>query len=82
MGYLAVQKVNSPSNIINRVSALFERKNEAPKTNTRYKTDEVFNTEKRSQQERIDNILDKIAKSGYDSLTREEKDFLFKQGQK
>ena len=82
LGYLAVQKVNNSSNIINRVSGLFERKNVAPKTNTRYKTDEVYNAEKRSQQERIDNILDKIAKSGYDSLTREEKDFLFKQGQK
>lgn len=30
-------------------------------------------------QERIDSILDKISKSGYDSLTQEEKEFLFKQ---
>lgn len=31
-------------------------------------------------QQKIDDILDKISKSGYDSLTKEEKDFLFKAG--
>ena len=31
------------------------------------------------QQEKIDAILDKIAKSGYDSLTKSEKEFLFDQ---
>lgn len=33
-----------------------------------------------NRQKRIDLILDKISKSGYDSLTKEEKDFLFKAG--
>ncbi|MDP3353796.1 MAG: rhomboid family intramembrane serine protease [Flavobacteriaceae bacterium] len=32
------------------------------------------------KQSKIDAILDKISKSGYDSLTQEEKSFLFKQG--
>jgi len=31
-------------------------------------------------QQQIDEILDKISKSGYDSLTSEEKQFLFKAG--
>ncbi|MBZ9787971.1 rhomboid family intramembrane serine protease [Psychroflexus sp. CAK57W] len=31
-------------------------------------------------QKKIDKILDKISKSGYDSLSKEEKDFLFKAG--
>ena len=31
-------------------------------------------------QKKIDDILDKISKSGYDSLTKEEKEFLFKVG--
>jgi hypothetical protein len=35
-----------------------------------------------SNQVKIDAILDKISKSGYDTLTKEEKDFLFKQGKK
>ncbi|MFC4723548.1 rhomboid family intramembrane serine protease [Geojedonia litorea] len=33
-----------------------------------------------TKQKRIDLILDKISKSGYDSLTKEEKEFLFKAG--
>ncbi|WP_430613734.1 rhomboid family intramembrane serine protease [Flavobacterium sp. JP2137] len=36
--------------------------------------------EKDPQQQRIDHILDKISKSGYESLSKEEKDFLFKIG--
>ncbi|MFT6049936.1 MAG: hypothetical protein ACI9KI_001675, partial [Patiriisocius sp.] len=31
-------------------------------------------------QKKVDAILDKIGKSGYDSLTKAEKDFLFKAG--
>ncbi len=34
-----------------------------------------------SKQKQIDIILDKISKSGYDSLTKEEKEFLFKAGE-
>ncbi|MBT8320332.1 MAG: rhomboid family intramembrane serine protease [Eudoraea sp.] len=36
--------------------------------------------EKESRQRKIDAILDKISKSGYESLSKEEKDFLFKAG--
>ena len=35
-----------------------------------------------SKQSKIDKILDKISKSGYDSLSKVEKEFLFKQGGK
>ena len=35
-----------------------------------------------SKQKKIDLILDKISKSGYDSLTKSEKEFLFKAGKK
>lgn len=37
------------------------------------------NSADNSVQKQIDVILDKISKSGYDSLTKEEKEFLFKQ---
>ncbi|WCM42555.1 rhomboid family intramembrane serine protease [Flavobacterium sp. CBA20B-1] len=37
------------------------------------------NSTNNSVQQKIDVILDKISKSGYDSLTKEEKEFLFKQ---
>jgi hypothetical protein len=82
-GFLAVQNIHSQSNILNRITRLFERKQRTtPRKNTRYKTDEVFNSEKKAKQQRIDEILDKISKSGYESLSREEKDYLFNQGQK
>ena len=36
--------------------------------------------DKETRQKKIDAILDKISKSGYESLTKAEKDFLFKAG--
>ncbi len=39
-----------------------------------------FQEPKNVTQKKIDEILDKISKSGYDSLTKEEKEFLFKAG--
>lgn len=42
-------------------------------------TDEKFNENKQLTQEEVDAILDKIGRSGYDSLTKKEKEFLFKQ---
>jgi hypothetical protein len=36
------------------------------------------NANRKAKQERVDAILDKISRSGYDSLTKEEKDFLFR----
>lgn len=44
-------------------------------------TDYEYNLRKKQEEERLDRILDKIKKSGYDSLTREEKDFLFNNSQ-
>ncbi len=40
--------------------------------------DQEYNLYKKQQQETINTILDKISKSGYESLTREEKEILFK----
>lgn len=49
---------------------------------SRPKSDEQFNQERADDQKKIDEILDKISKNGYESLTKEEKDFLFKQSKK
>ena len=40
----------------------------------------TIHQKKKEKQDRIDAILDKIGKSGYDSLSAEEKDFLFQAG--
>jgi hypothetical protein len=85
-GLLSIQKMHSSKNILtrlegffNRIKGLFTAKKQPKNTRTRFKTDEEFNMEKRQKQERMDEILDKISKSGYDSLTKAEKDFLFNQ---
>lgn len=41
------------------------------------KSDIEFNAQKKANQQKIDIILDKIAKSGYDSLSKDEKAILF-----
>ena len=40
-------------------------------------SDEEYNANKLRQQQKIDTILDKISKAGYDALSKEEKEFLF-----
>jgi membrane associated rhomboid family serine protease len=45
-------------------------------------TDEQYNAQKAHNQKKIDKILDKIAKSGYSTLSKEEKEFLFKSSKK
>lgn len=40
--------------------------------------DREYNQYKKSQEDRINDILEKISKSGYESLSREEKELLFK----
>ena len=45
---------------------------------TKHVTDEEYNRSKVNQQKEIDRILDKIAKGGYESLTKKEKETLFK----
>ena len=91
----SVMRVHSSNNIINVIQRFgdwiqrifsFKRRPKMQKLygdkNTRMKTDEEYNMEENVRQEEIDHILDKISKSGYDSLTKKEKDFLFRQSKK
>jgi hypothetical protein len=85
-GFLAVQQVNSSKNILNMIQrwwrnflAIFNKNKSNPSRKSTIKADEDYAYEKRKRQEKTDKILDKISKSGYDSLTKEEKDFLFNQ---
>jgi hypothetical protein len=45
-------------------------------------SDEEFILQKKQNQAQIDLILDKIAKSGYESLSKSDKEFLFNQSKK
>lgn len=45
-------------------------------------SDEEYNAKRLEEKKETDRILDKISKGGYESLSSEEKDFLFRQSQK
>ncbi len=54
-----------------------------PKVKVSYKkpANEIeYNRQKNQEKEHVDQILEKISKSGYDSLSKEEKEFLFRMG--
>jgi len=51
-------------------------------TNTQRMSDEEFNYQKKQNQKKVDEILDKISRSGYESLTKAEKELLFKASNK
>ena len=75
-------------NLITSITQVFKAKKKTPfkkvyvskkKASTVFKG-VVKDKDKEIEQIKIDEILDKISKSGYDSLTKQEKDFLFKVG--
>lgn len=72
------------SALLDTFANLFKPKKKTPfKKVHRNATKNVVNSSvsnKDFAQKQIDDILDKISKSGYDSLTKEEKEFLFKAG--
>ncbi len=71
--------------LVDRFTGTYERKqrpgpkivykNEGKMRSSRRKKEPVYTEDK---QERLDSILDKISDSGYESLSQEEKEFLFK----
>ncbi|MBN9293134.1 MAG: rhomboid family intramembrane serine protease [Flavobacteriia bacterium] len=85
IGFLSSRHVQSPSNILNRTDALWksltQRKSglKKPVQGKRPVSDDVYNANKKAKQDRVDAILDKISRHGYEGLTAEEKDFLFNQ---
>lgn len=56
----------------------FRKRSKMKVSHSKRKSDEEFALSKKSRQEKLDLILDKISKSGYGSLSSEEREFLFK----
>lgn len=87
--YNTYYNINSGTGLFSRMRQNYEQyrrnnvemtvhKGGAPADNkVRTETDEEYNARKKAEQDIIDSILDKIRKSGYDSLTAEEKRRLF-----
>ncbi len=96
LGFLSVQNLYSSRNIINWSETMQQKLvtsfSDWGKKKTKFKvekggsrvpkSDEAYNMEAKERQPKIDTILDKISKSGYESLTKAEKDFLFSQSNK
>jgi len=68
---------------INRLAGFFKPRSKIRVTHKQPPRDDYeYNRQKQQKQEDINRILDKIAKSGYESLTKKEKEILFRQGKK
>lgn len=86
-GFLYVRQAsNKKIDLFDRLFGFFKTKRKPLRTVHKSKTKTTSQTNSKSTkadyQKKVDAILDKISKSGYDTLSAEEKAFLFKQGKK
>ena len=70
------------SKLIDIITNTFKTRSKFKTVHKRAKSDYEFNAEKADQQKEINKILEKISKSGYDSLNQKEKDTLFSASKK
>jgi membrane associated rhomboid family serine protease len=88
-GYLyavSLRRGKDPGRWVNKFldffATMFRPRRKMKVTYRKPATDYDYNKVKTENQARINSILDKISKGGYDSLTREEKEILFRESQK
>lgn len=62
------------ASIVNWFRNLFKSKEQH--TKRRFISDDVFNDMKKKREDKMNSILDKIARKGYESLSQHEKNFL------
>ena len=91
-GFFYIKMLNSGTDVSKVISSIqeFFENSLRPKKKTPFKkvhknksnlsSTSFTKKEKTMDQKKIDDILDRISQSGYDSLTKEEKEFLFKVG--
>lgn len=66
--------------IFSKLGSLFASKPNVKVSYKRPANEIEYNRQKNQEKEHMNQILEKISKSGYDSLTKEEKEFLFRMG--
>jgi hypothetical protein len=91
MGYVFIEQYKKGRDLslwLNRffdwMNDLFKRRTES-KLKVAYKrhlSDEEYNYNKNNLQQQVDAVLDKISRSGYESLSKSEKEILFKASKK
>ena len=79
-GYLYTLQLKKGNDFVASISTLFKQKKRSPLKTVYKKSNSVKKPD--DYQQKIDAILDKINKSGYQALSQEEKDFLFTTGKK
>jgi len=91
-GVLSVLNIQNSKQFMNRLTRYWSNKNwrNPFKQNKRFKvyknedykrmSDDEYRSVKKDNQEKVNAILDKISKGGYDGLSKAEKEFLFKYG--
>jgi len=84
MGFIFIMQHKKGRDIgepINRffdwIKNLFSKRGKMKVVQTKKMTDEEYNYQRNVRQQEIDAILDKISKSGYESLSKQEKELLF-----
>lgn len=91
-GFIYIQQLKKGSDFtvgfnrfLDMLKSLFKPKKKMKvvyKNKSKTRNDYEYNAKKKANQQKIDAILDKISKSGYDSLSKEEKAILFEQSKK
>ena len=82
-GYLFALQLRTKKRSSNGFANPFKRKKKVRVTHKNIpKDDQTYNVNKAKNQVQIDKILEKISKSGYSSLTKEEKEILFSASKK
>jgi membrane associated rhomboid family serine protease len=88
-GFVMIKQLRRGRDLTGWLTGLFSRKGRARKVpmevvsrKSRRSEEERYKASQQATQEAIDRILDKINKSGFDSLTREEKEILYKASNK
>jgi membrane associated rhomboid family serine protease len=82
-GFVSIKFLQSGTDITKWFSKLFSFKSRSRKNmkvvyRRNENADEIYLNKQRMTQENLDRILDKINRSGFDSLTADEKEFLYK----
>ena len=88
-GYIytvSLRRGHDPGKGLNKIldffATIFKPRKKLRVTYKKKKTDYEYNKARADHQEQINEILEKISKGGYDCLTKEEKDLLFRESQK
>ena len=77
-GWLYVVAMRANVSNVLKSKPFQKKKSQQSSRGGRPMSDEEYNRRRAADQKRVDAILDKISRSGYDTLSKEEKEFLFK----